>query len=84
MRAYRIVDESNDELGTFYVDLYPRENKRSGAWMHGLIGSVPPQPNLAVFCLNASPPSGGKPSLLLHGDVETLFHEFGPFAAPLP
>jgi oligopeptidase A len=77
VRAYRIVDESNDELGTFYVDLYPRENKRSGAWMHGLIGTVPPQPNLAVFCLNASPPSGGKPSLLTHGDVETVFHEFG-------
>jgi oligopeptidase A len=77
VRAYRIVDEVNDELGTFYVDLYPRENKRSGAWMHGLIASVPPQPNLAVFCLNASPPSGGKPSLLLHRDVETLFHEFG-------
>ena len=77
VRAYRIVDESNVELGTFYVDLYPRENKRGGAWMHGLIASVPPQPNLAVFCLNASPPSGGKPSLLLHRDVETLFHEFG-------
>lgn len=77
VRAYRIVDEANVELGTFYVDLYPRENKRSGAWMHGLIASVPPQPNLAVFCLNASPPSGGKPSLLLHRDVETLFHEFG-------
>jgi len=77
VRAYRIVDESAVELGTFYVDLYPRENKRGGAWMHGLIASVPPQPNLAVFCLNASPPSGGKPSLLLHRDVETLFHEFG-------
>lgn len=77
VRAYRIVDESTGELGTFYVDLYPRENKRPGAWMHGLIASVPPQPNLAVFCLNASPPSGGKPSLLLHRDVETLFHEFG-------
>ena len=77
VRAYRIVDESNDELGTFYVDPYPRENKRSGAWMHGLIGTAPPQPNLAVFCLNASPPSGGKPSLLRHADVETLFHEFG-------
>jgi oligopeptidase A len=77
VRAYRIIDEANAELGTFYVDLYPRENKRGGAWMHGLIASVPPQPNLAVFCLNASPPAGGKPSLLLHRDVETLFHEFG-------
>jgi oligopeptidase A len=77
VRAYRIIDEANVEVGTFYVDLYPRENKRSGAWMHGLVATVPPQPNLAVFCLNASPPAGGKPSLLLHRDVETLFHEFG-------
>ncbi len=77
VRAYRIIDEANIELGTFYVDLYPRENKRGGAWMHGLLATVPPQPNLAVFCLNASPPAGGKPSLLLHRDVETLFHEFG-------
>ncbi|MEO7032716.1 MAG: M3 family metallopeptidase [Polyangiaceae bacterium] len=77
VRAYRLIDDSNMELGTFYVDLYPRENKRSGAWMHGLVATVPPEPNLAVFCLNASPPAGGKPSLLLHRDVETLFHEFG-------
>ena len=77
VRAYRIVDEANLLLGTFYVDLYPRENKRGGAWMHGLIATVPPEPNLAVFCLNASPPAGGKPSLLSHRDVETLFHEFG-------
>ncbi|HEY4102238.1 MAG TPA: M3 family metallopeptidase [Polyangiaceae bacterium] len=77
VRAYRLSDENGAELGTFYVDLYPRENKRSGAWMHGLIAAVPPQPNLAVFCLNASPPAGNRPSLLLHRDVETLFHEFG-------
>jgi oligopeptidase A len=77
VRAYRIVDSTEVELGTFYVDLYPRENKRSGAWMHGLMATVPPKPNLALFCLNASPPAGGKPSLLLHRDVETLFHEFG-------
>ena len=77
VRAYRLLDGDDSELGTFYVDLYPRETKRSGAWMHGLVAAVPPEPNLAVFCLNASPPSGGKPSLLLHRDVETLFHEFG-------
>jgi oligopeptidase A len=75
--SYAINDENGARLGVFHVDLYPRENKRGGAWMHGLVGSVPPAPNLAVFCCNASPPSGGKPSLLLHRDVETLFHEFG-------
>jgi oligopeptidase A len=72
-----IKDEQGARLGIFHVDLYPRENKRGGAWMHGLLASVPPAPNLAVFCCNSSPPSGGKPSLLLHRDVETLFHEFG-------
>jgi len=75
--SYEISDEAGCRLGVFHVDLYPRENKRGGAWMHGLQASVPPAPNLAVFCCNASPPSGGKPSLLLHRDVETLFHEFG-------
>ncbi len=75
--SYQIKDEAGARLGIFHVDLYPRENKRGGAWMHGLLTSVPPAPNLAVFCCNASPPSGGKPSLLLHRDVETLFHEFG-------
>lgn len=75
--SYEINDESGARLGIFHVDLYPRENKRGGAWMHGLHAAVPPAPNLAVFCCNASPPSGGKPSLLLHRDVETLFHEFG-------
>jgi oligopeptidase A len=75
--SHEIKDESGARLGLFHVDLYPRENKRGGAWMHGLLAAVPPSPNLAVFCCNASPPSGGKPSLLLHRDVETLFHEFG-------
>lgn len=75
--THEIKDESGARLGLFHVDLYPRENKRGGAWMHGLLAAVPPAPNLAVFCCNSSPPSGGKPSLLLHRDVETLFHEFG-------
>jgi oligopeptidase A len=75
--TYEIKDETGAQLGIFHVDLYPRENKRGGAWMHGLLAAVPPAPNLAVFCCNSSPPSGGKPSLLLHRDVETLFHEFG-------
>jgi oligopeptidase A len=75
--SHVIRDASGAELGTFYVDLYPRENKRGGAWMHGLLAGVPPAPHVAVFCANVSPPVGDKPSLLTHRDVETLFHEFG-------
>jgi oligopeptidase A len=77
VRAYRMLDANGRELGTFYVDLYPRENKRGGAWMHGLVAAVPPQPHVAVFCANVSPELADKPSLLMHRDVETLFHEFG-------
>lgn len=75
--TYRILDPSGAELGTFYVDPYTRENKRGGAWMHGLVTSVPPKPNVGVFCTNVSPPAAGKPALLSHRDVETFFHEFG-------
>jgi oligopeptidase A len=74
VRIYAIVDEDGAELGVFYVDLYPRENKNQGAWMHGLISGAP---NVAVIAANASPPTSTCPSLLTHRDVETLWHEFG-------
>jgi oligopeptidase A len=45
--------------------------------MQGLITAAPPDRQLAVFCANVAPPAGGKPSLLTHRDVETIFHEFG-------
>ena len=77
VRAFRIHDGAGKKLGTFYVDPYPRENKRGGAWMHGLLSAVPPDPHIAVFCANVPPPSGGKPALLTHRDAETIFHEFG-------
>ncbi len=77
VRAFRIFDTKAEKIGTFYVDPYPRENKRGGAWMHGLLAAVPPDPHIAVFCANVPPPSGGKPALLTHRDAETIFHEFG-------
>jgi oligopeptidase A len=74
VRVYAIYDEDGAELGVFYVDLYPRENKNQGAWMHGLITA---EPNVAVIASNANPPGSDRPSLLSHRDVETLWHEFG-------
>ncbi|MDB4988294.1 MAG: oligopeptidase [Myxococcaceae bacterium] len=80
VRYYSVLDEAGGEIGAFYADLYPREDKRGGAWMGDFITGLPGghhKKHLGVMCANASPPTGGKPALLTHQDVETLFHEFG-------
>ncbi len=77
VRAHRLLDAAGKELGFFYTDLYPRAEKRDGAWMHGLVAAAPPQPHVALFCANAQPPTAQAPSLMSFRDVETVFHEFG-------
>ncbi len=81
VRSYAIEDSSGAMLAAFYVDLFPRENKRGGAWMNALVSAAyeqgNPRPQLGLFCANVNPPVGGKPALLTHREVETLFHEFG-------
>lgn len=78
VRTYTLFDHDDTAIGLFYVDLHPRENKRDGAWMNGLI-STPAGHGLqvGVFCANVTPPTDHRPALLTHREVETLFHEFG-------
>jgi oligopeptidase A len=77
VRAFRFHGADGSLAGAFYADLFPRENKRGGAWMSTLHTAVPPEPHLALFCANVTPAIGSAPALLTHGEVETLFHEFG-------
>lgn len=80
VRFFRITREGR-LVGRFYLDLYARETKRGGAWMADAIhrrrkGDAVQTP-VAYLCCNFSPPVGGKPALLTHDDVQTLFHETG-------
>ena len=79
VKYYNVLDENAAHIGSFYADFNPRENKRGGAWMDSFLIAVPGglHPHLGLICGNQTPPVGGKPALLTHNEVETIFHEFG-------
>lgn len=80
VKYYSLYDKATDKkLGVFYTDWYPRESKRSGAWMNPCFagdrsrGEI----NYGLVCGNMTAPVGDDPALLTHYDVETIFHEMG-------
>ena len=77
---YEIL-ENERPIAMFYLDPYARAKKRSGAWMADCrnrrdVGNQTQLPVAYLTC-NFTPPFDGKPSLLTHNEVLTLFHEFG-------
>jgi len=83
VRLYEIRDmKSGDLRAYFYKDTIPRDGKYGHAAAFSVITgrtlddkkySKP----VSAIVANFTPPANGKPSLLLHEEVETLFHEFG-------
>jgi oligopeptidase A len=81
VRFYEIRDASGTLAGQFYLDLYARENKQSGAWMDDAINRRYAHDRLqhpvAFLTCNFSGPVEGTPAYFTHREVTTLFHEFG-------
>ncbi len=79
---YRI-ERSGQLIGQFYLDPPARSGKRGGAWMDDVVGrwlrpdSGKLQTPVAHLVCNFAEGVNGKPPLLTHDDVITLFHEFG-------
>ncbi len=79
--AYEVKNADGSHLAVLYLDFFPRESKRGGAWMTSYrdqykkdgqnISSV-----ISLVC-NFTKPTADQPSLLTLDEVETFFHEFG-------
>ncbi len=83
VKAFLIKDkQSGVPIAYFYMDLYPREGKYKHAACFDLVEGFEKEngtyqmPFVAIVA-NLNKPSAQNPSLLKHGEVETLFHEFG-------
>ena len=81
VRYFHVTDRDGQPLAGLYLDLYARARKSGGAWMDvcrtRLDMAEREQLPVAYLTCNFAPPSDGRPSLLTHDDVVTIFHEFG-------
>ncbi|UXY13897.1 M3 family metallopeptidase [Chitiniphilus purpureus] len=82
VRFYRLENADGSEVGGLYLDLYAREGKQGGAWMNDVrsrrrLADGSRQTPVALIVCNFAKGVEGRPALLPHDDVITLFHETG-------
>lgn len=81
VEVFEVNDADGSFIGLFYTDYYPRDGKRSGAWMSSLrkqqvLNGKNVNPHIYNVG-NFTRPVGDMPALLSLDEVETMFHEFG-------
>ena len=82
VKVFEVYDEKNVFLSLLYMDYFPRESKKGGAWMteyqqpHKTKEGENMRPHISLV-LNFTKPTKTKPSLLTYTEVTTLLHEFG-------
>ena len=79
--VYEVRDDKGELMAILYMDFFPRESKRQGAWMTEFRGvkvkdGVEQRP-LVQLVMNFTKPTGNTPSLLTFDEFTTFLHEFG-------
>lgn len=81
VEAYEVQEADGSHLGVLYMDFYPRDGKRVGAWSTGFRSTSYKNgvriPRIGSIVMNFTRPVGDSPALLSFEEVSTLFHEFG-------
>ena len=75
--VYEVSEANGEHLAILYLDFFPRDSKRAGAWMtefRGAEGKVRP---LVSLVMNFTKPTESTPSLLTFDEFTTFLHEFG-------
>ena len=79
---FEVFDKDGSFLAVLYTDFYPREGKRSGAWMTSYKeqwiekDGTNSRPHVSITA-NLTKPTPTKPALLTLDEVQTFLHEFG-------
>lgn len=82
VKVFEVYDSDNSFIALLYMDYFPRESKKAGAWMteyqqqHISPDGEDIRPHVSLV-FNFTKPTKQKPSLLTYTEVTTLLHEFG-------
>lgn len=81
VKTYEVFDKDGSHLSILYIDPYPRDSKRGGAWCStfrsGKYRDGKKITPIVTIVTNFSRPIGDKPAMLNWDETETFFHEFG-------
>ncbi len=81
VEVYEVLEADNTHVGILYMDYFPRESKRGGAWMSSFRKTSRENGKRIAPVIttnyNFTAPTAGQPALLSWDEVSTLFHEFG-------
>ncbi len=80
-KAFEVKEADGSHVGILYMDFYPRESKRGGAWMSNYREQYVKDGEkvypVITTVFNFTKPAGDEPSLLSFEEVSTMYHEFG-------